>query len=181
MADLNDSRDITSIAWVEERKYITTLFLDLDINILDIKFKLGLFDQLFIVRMQYLSSNMFMVFKIFYASLGAEILRIYRANTKYNSFKSSCQTLISRMIYQKVKLKCFGRHLGIFVELYCKCKKVKNFLLQYTIYTFYIQLFHKINCINKYQMFDTVHVKDTFFSTDFDVKRELTHKASFVS
>lgn len=165
------------------------MFLDLDINILDIKFKLGLFDQLFIDRMQYLSSNVFMVFKIFYASLGAEILRIYRANTKYNSFKSSCQTLISRMIYQKVKLKCFGwylgklygRHLGIFVELYCKCKKVKNFLLQYTIYTFYIQLFHKINCINKYQMFDTVHVKDTFFSTDFDVKRELTHKASFIS
>ena len=41
-----------------------------------------------------------MTFKIFYASLGTDILKIFRTNTEPNSFKSLCQTLISRMICQ---------------------------------------------------------------------------------
>ena len=53
-----------------------------------------------------------MTFKIIYASLGTDILRICRTNTEPNSFKSSCQALISRMICQRANLKSIGLCLG---------------------------------------------------------------------
>ena len=49
---------------------------------------------------------------MFYASLGAEILRICCTATESNYFKSSCQTFISRMINQGAKSESIERCLG---------------------------------------------------------------------
>ena len=38
--------------------------------------------------------------------------------------------------------------------------------------TFYVLFFHKIICKNKYRIFDPVRLKDTFVTTDFDVKKD---------
>ena len=51
-----------------------------------------------IVRTPYLCSNM--PSKMFYSSLGAEILRISRNNTELEKFESSCDKIIYRMMKQ---------------------------------------------------------------------------------
>ena len=81
-------------------------FFDLDIKIANKKFDLGFYDKsdspsFPIVRMPYLWSNA--PSKIFYASLGVEILRIGRTSIDFNKFKLSYETLISRMINQGAK------------------------------------------------------------------------------
>ena len=96
-------------------------FLDLQINLLDGKFRTSLFDKrdsfpFSIVRMPYKSSNI--PSRIFYASLGAEILRIGRTTMTLECFVASSKCLIGRMIKQggekfviiKVLKKLFGRH-----------------------------------------------------------------------
>ena len=96
-------------------------FLDMDIEIRENQFDLKLFDKreafpFTIVRMPYALSNM--PSTIFYASIGAEILRIARATTDREHFLISCKTFLTRMIIQGAKLhrlsvmlkKTFGRH-----------------------------------------------------------------------
>ena len=78
-------------------------FLDLKINIEGRMFDTSLFDKrddfpFDIVRMPYKSSNI--PSKIFYSSLGAEILRIGRATMSTTAFVSSSRALIHRMMNQ---------------------------------------------------------------------------------
>ena len=90
---------------------IAASLLELDITIVDKKFETKLFDKrdtfpFDISRMPHVSSNV--PSKIFYSSLGAEILRIARATTKPCDFYLSGQNLTSRMIKQggvKTKVK----------------------------------------------------------------------------
>ena len=96
-------------------------FLDLSISLKDRQFFISLFDKrdnfpFSIVRMPYASSNI--PSKFFYSSLGAEILRIGRANGSLNDFRRSGKALISRMVKQGAKdckmkqvlRKVYGRH-----------------------------------------------------------------------
>ena len=100
-------------------------FLDLSIKIADGKFHTCLYDKrdafpFSIVRMPYLSSNM--PSKIFYASVGSEILRLARTNTSKTDFIKSVKVLLSRMEKQgckgnqlkKVLNKMYGRHVNYF-------------------------------------------------------------------
>ena len=102
-------------------------FLDLNIKIINNKFSLSLYDKrdffpFSIVRMPYLSSNI--PSKMFYATLGAEILRIGRTSTVLERFVTSSQAVIKRMQKQGGKsipiLKClnkiYGRNFGVFKE-----------------------------------------------------------------
>ena len=71
--------------------------------------------------MLYLLSN---APKIFYASLGTGILKIGRTTTDFNKF-IICETLISRMIDQRSKLKSterflckiYGKNVEVFASL----------------------------------------------------------------
>ena len=61
---------------------------------------------------------------MFYVSLAVEIFRIERTTADSNNFKSSCKSLISRMITQGAKFKSieqylykfYGRNFGAFVK-----------------------------------------------------------------
>ena len=100
-------------------------FLDLDIKVQGNKFSLGLYDKrdsfpFSIVRMPYSSSNM--PSKIFYSSIGAEILRIGRTTNSTFKFQLSSHNIIQRMIKQganshKIKQslsEAYGRHVEVF-------------------------------------------------------------------
>ena len=100
-------------------------FLDLSISIVDNKFHTSLFDKrdafpFSIVRMPYLCSNM--PSKIFYATVGSEILRFARTNTNQNQFLKDVKVLLNRMkkqgckrsLLKKVLNKMYGRHLNDF-------------------------------------------------------------------
>ena len=73
-----------------------------------------------IVRIAYLSSNILL--KIFYSSLGVEILQIAGTTTTSDAFKTSSKLLINRLIKQvgksekikKALKKMFGQHFQIF-------------------------------------------------------------------
>ena len=73
-----------------------------------------------VVRMPYKCSNI--PCKMFYSTIGAEILRICRATSHYNFFLISARSLISRMRkqgadtqgIQRVIAKMIGRHLKPF-------------------------------------------------------------------
>lgn len=90
-----------------------------------------------IVQMSYLSSNV--PFKIKDASLRAKILRIGRTITDFNKFKTSCQTLILRIINQGAKLKsieqCFykipARNFDTFVKVANTYENFVNVFLPY--------------------------------------------------
>ena len=100
-------------------------FLDLFISVENHKFSFSLYDkrddfQFSIVRMPHSISNI--PSSIFYSSVGAEVLRIARANSNVDSFLKSTKVIISRMLRQGAnvdKLKSvigrfFGRHLKDF-------------------------------------------------------------------
>ena len=75
-------------------------FLDLDIEIIDNKFVTKIFDkrdsyEFDIVRLPHKSSNI--PYKMFYNTLGAEFLRVCRATSNYQPFKSSSISLIRRV------------------------------------------------------------------------------------
>ena len=103
-------------------------FLDLDISVNDNKFEIKLFDKrdafpFSIVRMPFYSSNI--PSSIFYASIGAETLRICRATTNIDHFTSSVKIFIARMMKQgaieskvdRTLKKSFGRHNSLFVNI----------------------------------------------------------------
>ena len=100
-------------------------FLDLNIVVNNNNFDVCLFDKrdsfpFSIVRMPFMSSNM--PLKIFYSSVGAEILRIAKANNNIPTFFNSTRAIIKRMLSQGGKLKSiintlkkiFGQHFHIF-------------------------------------------------------------------
>ena len=104
-------------------------FLDLDISIINGKYKLKLFDKrdhfpFEIVRMPYCHANI--PSKMFYSSFGAELLRIARASTHTEDFSFSANKLISRLLKQGGKIvrvnnsinKTFGRHAEEFNHLF---------------------------------------------------------------
>ena len=96
-------------------------FLDLDITLKDQQFNVKLFDKrdafpFDIVRMPHRNSNI--PSRIFYSSIGAEILRIARTSSNCKSFQESSKKLLSRMFKQgaikerviKTLKRAFGRH-----------------------------------------------------------------------
>ena len=98
-------------------------FLDLDINIVNNKFDLKLFDKrdafpFEIVRMPYLSNNM--PSNIFYSTLSSELLRIARCTTGKENFLKSSKSLITRMRnqgatysrLQKCLKRLYGNHMN---------------------------------------------------------------------
>ena len=108
--------------------------MDLNIKIENNKFSLSLYDKrdtfpFSIVRMPYLSSNI--PSKMFYATLGAEVLRIGRTSTVLNSFVSSSQRIIKRMQKQggrssaivKCLQKTYGRNFEVFREFANTCQE----------------------------------------------------------
>ena len=96
-------------------------FLDLSISIKGRSFVTSLYDRrdnfpFSIVRMPYKSSNI--PSKIFYSSIGAEILRIGRASTTSEAFTKSAKEVIQRMFRQganpsqmtRILKRTYGRH-----------------------------------------------------------------------
>ena len=115
-------------------------FLDLDIRIVDQKFEVGLFDKrdefpFSIVRMPCASSNI--PSTIFYNSIGADILRIARANSFSDKFVSSCKQLLNRMLNRGARrgkvtndIKIFfGRHSTDFSHIACDAQSFLNPIL----------------------------------------------------
>ena len=108
-------------------------FLDLNIHIKNNTFKTSLYDKrdafpFSIVRMPFLCSNM--PSTMFYSSLGAEVLRIGRANNDVTTFFNSTKCIIDRMIKQggkiyniiKILKKLYGRHFETFNKFAPTCK-----------------------------------------------------------
>ena len=101
-------------------------FLDLNIEINDTNnFNISLFDKrdtfpFSIVRMPFLDSNI--PSKMFYSSLGAEILRIGRASNSSTGFLRSSNKIVNRMLKQggnlskitKTLKKVYGQHFHTF-------------------------------------------------------------------
>ena len=92
-------------------------FLDLHIRVENGKFCVGLFDKrdnfpFSIVRMPYKSSNI--PSNIFYSAIGAETLRIAKANNSANTFYDSVTPLISRMMKQGAQKQRLCKVLGKF-------------------------------------------------------------------
>ena len=81
---------------VENEKNYSASYLDLAIELKEGIAETKLYDQrdifkFSVVRMPYKSSNIPQ--KMFYATIGAEVLRICRTTSNYNSFKNSAQKL----------------------------------------------------------------------------------------
>ena len=96
-------------------------FLDLNISIKGRSFETSLYDKrdsfpFSIVRMPYKSSNM--PSKIFYSTIGAEVLRLGRASSTPDKFVVPCKAFIQRMLRQgaeykqlvRVLKRTYGRH-----------------------------------------------------------------------
>jgi hypothetical protein len=104
-------------------------FLDLDMSISKKTFNLKLYDKrdafpFPIVRMPYISNNM--PSRIFYSTIGGEILRIARCTTNVEDFERTCRKLIDRMYYQGAEIsrlkktinKIYDNHIDIFHNFY---------------------------------------------------------------
>ena len=116
-------------------------FLDLSIHInSNNNFDISLFDKrdgfpFSIVRMPFLCSNM--PTKMFYSSLGAEVLRIARANNNRASCVKSCKDIVNRMLNQGGSIlkisntlkKIFGRHFVTFQDFAPTSKDFVDMLL----------------------------------------------------
>ena len=105
----------------ENTGYLNASFLDIDIQIINDKFSLKLYDKrddfgFPIVRMPYASNNM--PFSIFYSSFCSELLRIARCSTDKDNFIESGVPLMIRMFDQGAEIsrtresliKLFGKH-----------------------------------------------------------------------
>ena len=105
----------------KEHGDIHVSFLDLDISIQGRSFNTSLYDKrdsfpFSIVRMPFKCSNM--PSKIFYSTIGAEILRIGRASSTIGPFIKSAKSIIERMKDQGAQPKkltdilkrTYGRH-----------------------------------------------------------------------
>jgi hypothetical protein len=110
---------------VENENNFSASFLDLALAVSEGVVDTKLFDKrdafdFSVVRMPYKCSNI--PCKMFYSTIGAEILRICRATSHYNFFLISARSLISRMRkqgadtqgIQRVIAKMIGRHLKPF-------------------------------------------------------------------
>ena len=72
--------------------------------------------------------------KMFYATIGAEVLRICRATSNYDSFKDSARKLITRMgnqgadtqSIQRVVIKMINRHWEPFVKFNLSSEKIAS-------------------------------------------------------
>ena len=78
-------------------------FLDMEISVINGKFDHKLYDKrdsfnFSIVRFPYKESNI--PCKMFHSTIGAEVLRICRATSSYNSFIQCTKPFISRMVHQ---------------------------------------------------------------------------------
>ena len=106
---------------LENKNNKSATFYDLDLEIADQVFHSKLYDKrdaftFSVVRMPYKCSSM--PYKMFYATISAEILRICRATSEYKYFLDSVQKLIIRMRKQGAKslgirrivTKMMGRH-----------------------------------------------------------------------
>ena len=107
---------------VENENNFSASFLDLALAVSEGVIDTKLFDKrdafnFSVVRMPYKCSNI--PCKMFYSTIGAEILRICRATSHYNFFLISARSLINRMRkqgadtqgIQRVITKMIGRHL----------------------------------------------------------------------
>ena len=86
---------------VENEKNYSASYLDLAIELNEGIAETKLFDKrdtfkFSVVRMPYKRSNI--PHKMFYATIGAEILRICRAKSSYDSLKDSARKLITRYL-----------------------------------------------------------------------------------
>ena len=110
---------------VENENNFSASFLDLALAVSEGVIDTKLFDKrdafnFSVVRMPYKCSNI--PCKMFYSTIGAEILRICRATSHYNFFLISARSLINRMRkqgadtqgIQRVITKMIGRHLKPF-------------------------------------------------------------------
>ena len=90
-----------------------------------------------IVRMPYLSSNM--PSRIFYASLGGELLRISRCTTNISEFSKSSQCLLNRVNKQGAKIsrvkktiiKIFNNHPSDFEPFFKSASELSHKILLY--------------------------------------------------
>ena len=117
-------------------------FLDLHLTINNGQITTKLYDKrnsynFYIVRFPYKSSNL--PSKMFFATIGAEILRICRANTDFLNFVSSCKILLQRMLKQganksgikNVLNKMLGRHEYCFQKFDKTHTEISNALLEH--------------------------------------------------
>jgi len=112
-------------------------FLDLDIKIVDNKFVTKLYDKrdsynFDIVRLPHKCSNI--PSKMFYNTLGAEILRVCRATSAFDSFKASVCSLINRVIRQggtKDGVNCaFKKTMNRHWDKFAKFNKCQTLLIK---------------------------------------------------
>ena len=101
-------------------------FLDLKIELKDRSFETSLFDKrddfpFSIVRMPYRESNM--PSRIFYSSIGAEVLRIARTSMKIECFQVSSKALIDRMVKQGASVERLLKTLRRMYERHDVLKK----------------------------------------------------------
>ena len=124
----------------ENEGLLSATFLDLDINIVDHKFDLKLFDKrdafpFQIVRMPYLSNNM--PSNIFYSTLSSELLRIARCTTDKDNFLVTAKTLISRMKKQGATMcrlisclkRLYGNHMESFSRFFKSSEQLVSSLV----------------------------------------------------
>ena len=124
----------------ENEGLLSATFLDLDINIVDHKFDLKLFDKrdafpFQIVRMPYLSNNM--PSNIFYSTLSSELLRIARCTTDKDNFLVTAKTLISRMKKQGAAMcrlisclkRLYGNHMESFSRFFKSSEQLVSSLV----------------------------------------------------
>lgn len=110
----------------ENDGYLKASFLDLDIEIVNNKFCLGLYDKrdafpFSIVRMPFQCSNM--PSAMFYSTIGAEVLRIARATTVSENCVTSCKNLLLRMSKQGAIAQRIRRTLNKTFNLHTECFK----------------------------------------------------------
>ena len=107
-------------------------FLDIKISISGRSFETSLFDKrdsfpFSIVRMPYKCSNM--PSKIFYSTIGAEILRIGRISSSSELFVSSAKPLVQRMLRQGANFKMISRTLK---RIYGRHQELKKLAINAT-------------------------------------------------
>ena len=130
----------------ENLSNLCATFLDLDISIVNGRFKYKLFDKRnapeyknkikHIVRFPFRSSNM--PSKMFHSTISAEILRICRATAAEDDFYRSATPFLSRMHKQgaledetgKCMTKFLDRHVYEIKKFSINKAKVKNFVLK---------------------------------------------------
>ena len=122
---------------LENENNYSASYLDLAIELNEGIAETKLFDKrdtfkFSVVRMPYKRSNIPQ--KMFYATIGAEVLRICRATSNYDSFKDSARKLITRMGnqgadtqgIQRVVIKMINRHWEPFVKFNLSSEKIAS-------------------------------------------------------